>query len=300
MLALATCRGGSPSAMASKALVLCRGATRRTMAPCLAKAAGWYPSAVWEGRRRGLVTAESVKPMRRFYGEVSVEASGAAWRVTLEHKSAPKPVNTPRGTPLDWPSRALAESVAAEWRSQGEFLKPLEMTLTSIGCTAVDLVRPDRAASVERLLPFLATDTLCFQEVDGKTLAEMQEKEWGPVRRWFEGHFAVSLGVATGIAVPRHGDGTVAAVERDLLGRDEWQLAALEVATQSAKSLIVGLAMLERQDVSAAEAQRWALLEELYQMEHWGLVEGEHDVSHEGQLRLLEGVREFMEGLRGR
>jgi len=259
---------------------------------------------LWRGRqafcqgsqralRRTLVTAEPKKPIKRFYDTATVEQVGQSrWRVAIDGR----PVKTPKGAALELPSALLAEGLAEEWRAQGEHVRPQDMPLNTIGCTAVDLIRPRTEACVGRLMPFLATDTLCFEEADGM-LAERQRDEWQPARSWFEGHFGVKLGVArgAGLAVPDHPSETIGAIEEDLLARDEWELSAIEVATETAKSLIVATALIERPDLAAEDALRWALLEEHFQIEKWGMVEGEHDVSHSESLRWLEASQDFVQ-----
>merc|ERR1719270_594991 len=226
--------------------------------------------------------------MKKFYQDTSVEQHGGVWRVLLDGK----PVKTPKGTFLELPTQIVAQAVADEWAAQEEQLKPKEMPLTTVGCTAVDLIRPEKAECVERLMPFLAMDTLCFKD-ESDLLAEMQAKEWAPVRQWFETHFGVSLGIATGFSPPSHPEETRVVVTRELCSRDEWELSALEIATASAKSLIVAVALLDRADVDAEAARRLALLEEYFQIERWGLVEGEHDVSHSELLQWLAACRCF-------
>lgn len=246
----------------------------------------------WDaGSRRHLVTADRPKPMKRFYKGASVKQveGSTAWSVTLDGKA----VRTPKGSPLQLPSLTLAEAVAEEWESQGDKVLPLEMPMTTLGCTALDLVRPDPAACIDRLLPYLETDTVCFED-ENERLAELQLQEWGPLREWFGQHFGVSLGTARGLAVPQHREGTLDAVGSQLCKRDEWELCALEVATTTAKSLIVAAALLERPSVDAEQALRWALLEEHFQIERWGLVEGEHDVSHEDVLLWMTATRRFV------
>lgn len=237
---------------------------------------------------RGLVTATSPKQIKRFYDSTSAEQHGDLWRVFLDKR----PVKTPRGTFLELPSQPLALAVAQEWGAQGETLKPKEMPLTTVACTAVDLIRPDKEGCVSRLLPYLTMDTLCFED-DNEFLAELQAKEWGPLRNWFEGRFNVTLGVARGLGAPSHPDGTELAVEADLKLRDEWELSAIEIATQTAKSLVAATVLVERADIEAKDAFRWANLEEHFQIERWGLVEGEHDVSHSDALMWMEACRRF-------
>eukprot|EP00416_Gambierdiscus_australes_P015402 CAMPEP_0171066432 /NCGR_PEP_ID=MMETSP0766_2-20121228/7416_1 /TAXON_ID=439317 /ORGANISM="Gambierdiscus australes, Strain CAWD 149" /LENGTH=234 /DNA_ID=CAMNT_0011522605 /DNA_START=32 /DNA_END=732 /DNA_ORIENTATION=+ len=229
--------------------------------------------------RRCLVTVASPKAVRRFYEATSVQQDGIQWRVLLDDRV----LRTPQGSVLEFPSRGVAEGVAQEWGAQGEHLKPKEMPLTTIACTSIDIVRKDSRACVERLLPYLAMDTVCFEDSQ-ELLAERQRAEWGPLRCWFEHRFDVELGVATGLEAPAHSETTTSNVEVDLLSRDEWELCALEIATNTAKSFIVAVALLERQELCAEDALRLALLEEYFQIERWGLVEGEHDVAHSESL----------------
>lgn len=244
-------------------------------------------------RRRSLVTAEAPKPIKRFYDRASARQVEGVWRVMLDERV----VKTPKGTVLDLPSRVVAEAVAAEWDGQSETLRPKEMPLTTIGCTAIDLIRPERDQCISRMLPYLATDTVCFVDEQG-LLADLQAKEWGPLREWFQGHFGVTLSVASGLGVPNHPEGTLEAVERQLQQRDEWELCALEVATQTAKSVVVAAALLDRDGASPESALRWALLEEHFQIERWGLVEGEHDVSHSDCLVWLGACQRFVHAMR--
>lgn len=257
------------------------------------------------GSRRGLVTATSPRPIKRFYKEVTVgptdtpadlgvgHALVQTWQVFLDGK----PIKTPRRSLLQLPTRQTAEAVAAEWRGQGEMLKPREMPLTTVGCTTVDLVRPETAECVDRMLPYLTMDTVCFED-DNEILAARQEAEWGPLRGWFGSRFGVQLGVARAaecaLLGPPHPDGLQDRVAEALhMERDAWELCALEIATSTAKSLVVATALMDREDVDAERAHKLALLEEFYQIERWGLVEGEHDVQHAEALVWFEALRRF-------
>eukprot|EP00448_Togula_jolla_P007833 CAMPEP_0170615562 /NCGR_PEP_ID=MMETSP0224-20130122/25406_1 /TAXON_ID=285029 /ORGANISM="Togula jolla, Strain CCCM 725" /LENGTH=275 /DNA_ID=CAMNT_0010941307 /DNA_START=57 /DNA_END=881 /DNA_ORIENTATION=- len=240
---------------------------------------------------RGLVTAQKTKPVKRFYKAAQADwnEDSRAWRVLLDGK----PVRTPKGSLLFLPTEKLAESITAEWSAQDGTVRPQDMPLTTLACTTLDLVQPEPAACVDRLIPYLMTDTLCFEDGEEK-VAQMQRAEWGPVRQWFEGHVGVTLAVTNGLLPPAHGEGTVESIREKLLGRSEWDLCSLEVATHTAKSLVVGLALLDREDVEVEDALRWALLEEHLQIERWGLVEGAHDVAHDEMLKWLVACRRFV------
>merc|ERR1719401_2726195 len=114
------------------------------------------------------------------------------------------------------------------------------------------------------MMPYLAMDTLCFED-DHEPLAELQRAEWGPLLRWFEERFGVQLAVARGLGAPAHPEATLITVASKLHSRDDWELCALEVATNTAKSLVVAVSLLDREDVAADDALKWALLEERFQ-----------------------------------
>merc|ERR1712085_14860 len=226
---------------------------------------------------------------KRFYENATVEQLGEnLFGVLLDGR----PVKTPKGTHVELPTRHVAQAVADEWMAQGEKLNPKQMCLTTLGCTAVDLIRFEREETVDRMMEFLAMDTVCFG-ADAKILQEMQAKEWAPLREWFEGHFGVKLGIAEGIGSPSHHEDTLEAVAKELKTRDEWELTALEVCTSTVKSLIVSCALNDRIDLTPKTALRLGSLEEFYQIEYWGLVEGEHDDRQDEATKWLAACRLF-------
>merc|ERR1711924_313526 len=160
-----------------------------------AAATSWQEASLPFGSHRTLVTAETPKSIKRFYKDVSVkEVSDGAWCIVLDTKD----LKTPKGSALHLPSRPLAESLAEEWEAQVDKVKPLEMPLTTLACTAVDLVRPDRGACIDRMLPYLTSDTVCYED-EREGLLALQEAEWRPLREWYEASFGVKLGVARGL-----------------------------------------------------------------------------------------------------
>jgi len=122
----------------------------------------------------------------------------------------------------------------------------------------------------------------------------LQAAEWGPLRTWFEKHLGVKLAIGRGFSVPTHPPETMTRLESVLKQHDDWELCAIEVAASTAKSVITGCALVQRDDVTPELAMRWALLEEMFQIERWGLVEGEHDVSHEETLMWLRTAKQFI------
>ena len=60
------------------------------------------------------------------------------------------------------------------------------------------------------------------------------------------------------------------------LGDDIWKLAVLQCATVEAKSFLVGLGVVKKY-LSPSQAIDAARVEEEFQIENWGCVEGGHD-----------------------
>ena len=57
------------------------------------------------------------------------------------------------------PNRALAQAIAEEWACQEERVRPQDMALMSLACTAIDIVQPRRAEVVAEVADFGATTT---------------------------------------------------------------------------------------------------------------------------------------------
>ena len=112
--------------------------------------------------------------MKRFYKDVSIEETGGGFRVTLDGR----PIMTQGGAAQVVPTRALAEALADEWRTQGEEIDPKAFALRDLADFAIDHVVPDPAASVARLLPYAETDTLCYRADPDEPLYRRQQELW--------------------------------------------------------------------------------------------------------------------------
>ncbi len=82
--------------------------------------------------------------MKRFYKQAAAAAAEGGFEVQLDGRA----VRTPGRALLLLPTRPLAEAVAAEWAAQEAQVRTQDMALMSLSCTALDLVRPHRAAVV--------------------------------------------------------------------------------------------------------------------------------------------------------
>src|SRR5437762_12780290 len=108
------------------------------------------------------------RPRSRFYREAAVSAADDGYVVLLDGKR----VKTPAGAALALPTAALAEAVAAEWRGQGDTMRPEAMLLTKLANTAIDQIASKRDAVVEQILAFGRSDLVCYRAEAPAALVE--------------------------------------------------------------------------------------------------------------------------------
>src|SRR5215468_5975473 len=91
---------------------------------------------------------------RRFYEAVAVREDPAEFAVTLDDR----PIRTPARRLLAAPRRALADSIAAEWRAQTEFINPADMPMTRLANTIIDGVAAAQDEVAGEIIKYLGSD----------------------------------------------------------------------------------------------------------------------------------------------
>ena len=203
--------------------------------------------------------------MKRFYRAVTIAPSGSTFAVQLDGK----PVQTPAKKPLTAPSRALAEAIAEEWRSQGDTVDPRALPLTRLVSTAIDRVTTRRGEVIAEIARYAGTDLVCYRAAEPPELAARQHAAWQPLLDWAEARFAARLVVTHGITPVDQPQPALAALERAIAEHDAMMLVALHLATSACGSVVLGLALIEER-LSPAEAFAAAQLDESFQIERWG------------------------------
>ena len=231
--------------------------------------------------------------MRRFYKEVGVEQAEGDWRVTLDGR----PIRTQKGGTQLVPTRAAAELLAAEWRAQGETIDPRSFVFRDLADLAIDVVRPDRDATIVKLLGYVETDTLCYRAEPDEPLWHRQQALWEPLVTACEASHGVRLERTSGIVHKPHGEATMAALRARLESEDDFTLAALLTLASLAASLVVGLAALGP-DADPVSLYAAANAEEDWQAELWGW---DHEAEATRALRLeaFEKAATFAAAVRG-
>ncbi|MFQ5775419.1 MAG: ATP12 family chaperone protein [Kiloniellaceae bacterium] len=204
---------------------------------------------------------------KRFYETAVAQARTAAegYRILLDGR----PVRTPAKAELSVPTRALATAVAAEWSGQGAEVDLRSMPLTALACTAIDLVRPNRARVVGNVAAYAGHDLVCYRAETPADLAARQHAVWQPLLDWAALAFDAPLTVTAGVVSAPQPPLALAALRRAVERLSDMELAALSCAVTAAGSLVIGLALAEGR-IGAEEAFAAAQLDELYQAERWG------------------------------
>ena len=224
--------------------------------------------------------------MKRFYKEVEVAELDGGWQVTLDGRG----LKTAKGSPQIAPSCALAEQLANEWSEQGEEIDPARFILRDQADFAIDMVAPDPTETINTLLGFAETDTLCYRADPDEALYARQLEVWEPLLQSFEQRVGVQFVRVSGIIHKPQTPETLQALRSRLEVKDAFALAGLQAATSLTASLVIGMIAIEDQaDVQAL----WqaASLEEEWQADLWGRDE-------EAEQRMAKREADFMNAVR--
>lgn len=203
--------------------------------------------------------------MKRFYREVTVAEAGSGFGVKLDGRA----IKTVSARPQVLPTRALADVMADEWAGQGDEIDPARFLFRDMADYAIDVVSPDPAAAIDSLLPYAATDTLCYRAEPDEPFAARQRVMWEPLLAAAETRLGVRFVRISGVMHKPQPPETLARLREELARLDAFALAALRNTAGLAASLVIGLAALDPQaDIDAL----WdaANLEEDWQVELWG------------------------------
>lgn len=202
---------------------------------------------------------------KRFYKDVDVRAEAAGFAVLLDGRA----MKTPAGATMVAPTRALADAIAAEWRGQGETLKPEGMVLTKALNTALDRIAASRAAIVEDLVKYAGTDLLCYRAESPAELVRRQREAWDSWLEWASERFGARLAVTTGVGHVAQDRESLARLSAAIDAHDSHRLIALHTGVTITGSAVLGLAFAVGA-ISAEDALAVAEIDAAYQAELWG------------------------------
>merc|ERR1719416_64266 len=202
-------------------------------------------------------------------------------------------VKTPLGQTLSIPSAEIAAAIALEWDAQKSILNPSQMPCMTLACTALDQTASSPHKVVLECLSYLSHDTSCFHAdpLEDRVLHRKQTEAWGGLHTFITNKFkaepAIAIGSTDGLMLSRRGglphpDTLKHNIESYLTNDlNAWQLTACRSIITEAKSCLIGLAHAKKfwndREDHAEKVVNACRVEEEFQIEVWGCVEGQHD-----------------------
>ncbi|WP_417516219.1 ATP12 family chaperone protein [Minwuia sp.] len=230
--------------------------------------------------------------MKRFYKSAGVVEDGGGFLVQLDGR----PIHTFLRRPFALPTRALAEAVAREWDDQPEEIDRMAMPLNRMAGTAIDGLAGKRAETVDAVAKYAETDMVCYWADAPQSLIEQQQATWRPLLDWTEERFGARLQVTSGVLPVAQDAAALDRLKMAVDAMDDFKLVALSVATGTAGSLVIGLALVEGH-IDALRAFEAAQLDETWQLSEWG--EDEQATQRRNRVLAEFGhVEALIEGLR--
>lgn len=230
-------------------------------------------------------SSASRKDRKRFYKNVSVvKTDDDSFEIKLDKRK----LKSPSGKSFNVKSELLANMCAFEWESQRESIRLGTMHLTSLINTSLD--NPNKLTKeglVDGLLEYLPTDTVLFFSTDdndeANKLIQSQEEKWRPIISWFNHKFPdMNLKVTHDLDSILTGEtfGKSNSFKKYLEESfDLNSLIAFNYISESLKSVILTVALIERFIPSVEEACSLANMEQEHQYDKWGKVEWYHEVN---------------------
>ena len=203
--------------------------------------------------------------MKRFYKDVTVEASESGYQICLDDR----PVRSPAKAVVVMPTQVLAEAVQAEWQAVEEEIQPEDMPLYSMAVTFTDRVSPQRHALADELAGYIHDDVLRYRSGDDLVLAAQQTEMWDPWLSWAEQACGLRLPTTAGLMPVSADDAAERIVKDRLQPLADPQFGCLYRVTTLSGSVVLGLAFQGRQ-LGADDVFETAFLDELYQNSLWG------------------------------
>lgn len=204
-------------------------------------------------------------PYKRFYKDAQPAPREGGFTVEIDGRQ----LRTPGKRPFLAPTRALAEACAAEWRAQGDEVRPDSMPLTKLVNVALDLTPNARARIVESIAGYAATDLVCHRADRPEALIARQAEAWDPLVAWARERLGAPLKVVTGVIAAEQPDEARVAYAACADACEDYALTGLAHAVGMAGSGVIGIA-LQRGHLDADAAWKAACLDDLWQVETWG------------------------------
>jgi chaperone required for assembly of F1-ATPase len=203
---------------------------------------------------------------KRFYSESLAAPIEGGFAVLLDGK----PVKTPLGKKLLFPTERAAALSAFEYEAQIGEINPSKMPVTRLANTAVDGVADQVAEVLADIRLYAGSDLVCYRSEGPEALAELQSLAWDPYLEWAKSALGARLFLAQGVMPVEQLSAALDAVGKALEKYAKpFQAACLHSMTSLTGSALVALSIGEGR-VTAEQAWRDAHVDEDWTISQWG------------------------------
>eukprot|EP00605_Chrysophyceae_sp_TOSAG23-4_P001922 GSChrysophyteH1.ASY1.ANO1.2122.1 assembled CDS len=230
---------------------------------------------------------------KRFYKTVDVDhhpateaGEGDVYGVLLDGRR----LKTVQMNPLFWDAQT----------DKRRGLQPATMPLMTLASIAIDQTSIDPTLARETVLKFLPTDSALFytNEMDRILLAKQLE-HLRPVVDFINRELGTDLQTTNSVSTRIvHPEATVQVIESLIHSLDPHTLACLQLATMECKSIVLGMAYVLYGHLGVEQLRYASRIEEEFQLDIWGVVEGGHDMDRLNNAVNLSSVGLYMSLLR--
>jgi chaperone required for assembly of F1-ATPase len=203
--------------------------------------------------------------VKRFWKDGDVIEADGGWAVQLDQR----PLLTPARFPLAVPTKALADTIAQEWRAATDEVDPRTMRFTGLANAAIDRVAPDRLAFANGLARYAEADLASYRSDWPPELVERQAERWDALLAWARRRYDVDFCATSGLVHVPQPQATIERLAHAVAALDAFRLAGLSPMVTIGGSLVAGLAVLEHA-VSPEAGWDAVSVDERFQLEHWG------------------------------
>ena len=200
-----------------------------------------------------------------FWSNVEIGQSETGYKVMLDGRY----LKTPAKSTLQVPTKAMAEEIAAEWRSLKDKVDPGKLPLTKLANAAIDKVAVQSEPIIGMLAEYATTDLLCYRATSPIGLADRQEQIWQPLLDWFEDRHNVQLEVGSGVMPIRQPTQVLTSCAELLNRYTEFELAAIYHLITLTGSFVIGIATADKK-ITVSEAWLASRIDEDWQISEWG------------------------------
>ncbi len=201
---------------------------------------------------------------KRFYTHVTLHQEANLFQLQLDGR----PVKN-ADIILQHSSEPLMRSIKGEWEAQRDVITMDSMPYTRILFSLLLMQNETRAHLLTTLNEYASGDTLFYHADEGSALAEEQMLLWSRWINWAESYFDIALHVTHNIMPLDQPEASLKTIKHRLTQQSDIAILSLFLVTDTLKSFIVALALLEGK-LDADDAMQVAWLEHDAQAKQWG------------------------------